>query len=494
MLMPASAEFVSLCQSQVLLLTQGLGAALSIVYLTEELTEVADAKLVPLVVYPEAIATWQEDRILSLLKGGQRSLKPSESISDTPALVRLPVSSEPPELHPFRVAEQALLRQHQMVLPLVHEEMVMGLLVTARADRPWTEAEQTQIQQIVATLAIACVLDQRAQWLAQDLRQQRILREQRRDTMDDLLHQFRNPLTALRTFGKLLMKRLQPADANHSVAEGIVRESDRLQDLLKQLDVAADLAQPNLLPMMHAPEAIVDWETQQENQAAFHDGTLASSATPSPLALPPSNTHFLTGAELKLEAHQIADILDPLLESASAIAQDRQLGLQAHLPSHLPAVQTDAKALCEVLSNLIDNAMKYTPTGGMIWIEVMAGAVAERMRRIQGLPPNALPLKQAIVIADTGPGIPPEDLGRLFERHYRGVQAATEIPGTGLGLAIARDLIQAMQGDIQIFSPATTCGLLPTDYSDTSTATPGTAAIVWLPELITPSLEPLNLA
>jgi signal transduction histidine kinase len=83
---------------------------------------------------------------------------------------------------------------------------------------------------------------------------------------------------------------------------------------------------------------------------------------------------------------------------------------------------------------------------------------------------------QAIVIADTGAGIPPQDLPRLFERHYRGVQAQTTIPGSGLGLAIARELLHAMQADIEIFSPAPTCGLLPADYPVT-----GTAVVVWLP-------------
>ncbi|NJR39219.1 MAG: GAF domain-containing sensor histidine kinase [Leptolyngbyaceae cyanobacterium CSU_1_4] len=431
MLMPASAEFVALCQAQVTLLTQ-MGAALSIVYLTEELTEVADAKLVPVVAYPEAIVTWDKDQILSLLSRRQRQSKPrllaAKTSANHPAsLTVLPVSRSTASPLPLQAAEQALLRQQQLILPLIHEDTVMGLLVTARSDRAWSEAEQTQLKQVAETLAVACVLDQRSQWMAEDLHQQQMLWEQRQDLFDDLLHQFRNPLTALRTFGKLLMRRLQPEDTNHPVADGIVRESDRLQDLLKQLDIAADLNDLKLLPVQPASVAL----------------------------LPES----LTGSACCLDRHALIEVLEPLLESADAIAQDRQLTLQSKIPVSLPPVQTDVKMLREVLSNLIDNALKYTPAGGGVWVQ------AEDQGK-----------KQAIVIADTGAGIPPQDLPRLFERHYRGVQAQTAIPGSGLGLAIARELLHAMQADLEIFSPAPTCGLLPPDYPAT-----GTAVVVWLP-------------
>jgi signal transduction histidine kinase len=447
MLMPASAEFVDLCQAQVALLTQTLGAALSIVYLTEELTEVADAKLVPVVAYPDTIATWGKDRILALLSRGQQR-PPSRLLPApaNPAALAVRAASQIPQGSPYsgssslplQAAEQALLRQQQIILPLIHEEMVMGILVTARSDRAWSEAEQTQIKQIADTLAVACVLDQRSQWMARDLHQQEMLWEQRQDLFDDLLHQFRNPLTALRTFGKLLMRRLQPEDTNRPVADSIVRESDRLEDLLKQLDIAADFDNLKPLPAQNSVPLL------PESRSRSASGAVSPES--------------ITGA-FQLSPHAITEVLEPLLESATAIAQDRQLTLQSKVPPVLPPVQTDLKMLREVLSNLIDNALKYTPAGGGIWVQV-----SEQGKR------------QAIVIADTGAGIPPQDLPRLFERHYRGIQAETAIPGSGLGLAIARELLHAMQSDIQIFSPAPTCGLLPADYPAT-----GTAAVVWLP-------------
>jgi len=491
MLMPASSEFIALCRSQVALLTNGLGAVLSIIYLTEELTDATDTKLVPIVAYPEVVSHWQEEQIFSLLfqasvqdpiQDPSRILPSSQSPSvnsaetATASATLFSSTNESETDHqPLEIVEKALLQQQQVVLPLMHQDVVMGLLVTARADRAWNESEQTQIEQIADTLAIACLLDQRAQWLSQDLRQQHLLREQKHDLFDNLLHQFRNPLTALRTFGKLLVKRLQPGDANRSVAEGIVRESDRLQELLQQFDAAVDLDEIGLRRLLSAAE---ESERHEVGVGESSDSPDRQSVTsfmteqpPLPAAAPPllPSANRLVGS-LAISPHSIAEVLEPLLETATAIAQDRQLTLVTEIPSDLPLVQIDARALREVLNNLLDNALKYTPQGGQITVEVRSQPFPDRLHL------------QAIIIADTGPGIPSQDLAHLFERHYRGVQAATDIPGTGLGLAIARELVQQMQGDIQIFSPAQTSGLLQHPADAFTPASPGTAVVVWLPE------------
>jgi signal transduction histidine kinase len=474
MLLSASPEFVEVCQAQVALLSQSLGASLSIVYLTEELTEVANAKLVPIVAYPEAVKGWGEEQILALLLHGRNKdrTKPALMTSEKPTNVQrgtvavLPDSVLPSDAavpDPSQAAEQALMRQQQLITPLIHEDMVMGLLITARADRDWTEQEQGQIKKVAETLAIACILDQRSQWLAQDIQYRDALQGIKRDNFDNLIHQFRNPLTALRTFGKLLIKRLQPGEANRDVVESIVRESDRLQELLKQLDAAID-EEPRLLPAADT----------------------ASGAATVPLSTVPllPGTNVLTGAPLKLERHPIRAVLAPLLVSAEAIAQDRNLTLNVNLCESLPTVQMDVQALGEVLSNLIDNALKYTPAGGSIWVQTQNEPSAQA--KAEGTLP-----RQMIAIWDSGPGIPATDLAHLFERHYRGVQAQTEIPGTGLGLAIARDLVIQMQGDIHVFSPAATClsHLLKVESEMMTRSvqtqlfnfpSPGTAVVIWL--------------
>ncbi len=446
MLMSASSDFLALCREQIALLTQGLGATLSIVYLTQELVETpsGEAKLIPVVIYPETALLppgeeTAEATAYKQLQVGNVFILPNQQRRLLTAGSESPTSSQESEASQPHLKEEYLFSGNQIVLPLVYEGVMMGLLVTGRQDRTWNEQEESQIQRIAQTLAIACILDQRRAWFEHELHEQQILQEKQRDLLDNLLHQFRNPLTALRTFGKLLLKRLSPGDANRDVATSIVRESDRLQELLQQFDQVIDLTEADLAPL-HLP-----------GHEVFVEATIQKDANP-PLLLP--------GTGDKAVDCSLADILEPLLISAKAIAQERKLKLITEIQQNLPLVRANIKALQEVLTNIIDNALKYTPTGGKILIQA-----GQKKSNFQG-----------IVISDNGPGIPPEDLEHLGERHYRGVQAQTEIPGTGLGLAIAKQLIEQMQGEIEVFSPAINSKL-------TSPDTPGTTFIIWLPEV-----------
>lgn len=441
--MPASAEFISLCRSQVALLTQGMGAALSVVYLTERLIEeeTAQDKLIPVVAYPET-AVRREGLELSsaaLPVATERSQLPQRQ-AEIAAKETISLPEPLPELsldaNAAAAADSALVQSQQIVLPLLSEGALIGLLVTSREDRAWNERERYEIERIAQTLTLARLLDRRRERSEQKLSQQRQLQAQQRELLDNLLHQFRNPLTALRTFGKLLLKRLLPGDANRAVADNIVRESDRLQELLQQFDRAIEMTEEDLETTKSLPPA-----------------TEARSAIPvlnAPLSLLPDREGTQS------EICTVEGVLKPLLASAWAIAQERNLDLQADLPPNLPAVRAQPRELREVLSNLLDNAIKYTPPGGKIYVQ--AGLERDNF--------------QGIAISDTGVGIPPQDLERIFDRHYRGRQADSDIPGTGLGLAIAKALIEQMRGTIEVFSPAL--------WHPTPESSGGTTFIVWL--------------
>jgi signal transduction histidine kinase len=434
----ASPEFIALCKSQTFLVNQGLGAIWSAVYLTKEFADERQKQLIPLVSNPQSSNFLQHNVPVSRLpevfleKEFPISL-PSVNSGDG----RMDSSHSKARKRTKKDNSQEIRRiSKQIVLPLVYEETVMGFLIAIREDRQWEERELKQIEHIAKTLAIACCLDRKQLWYRQQLNDRESLTTIEHDRLDNFIHQLRNPITALRTFSKLLLKRIAPGDRERSIAQSMLRESDRISELIQQFT-------DNLEPIDAEIKAIED-------------------NTPS-LALPEAqksttSNFLLPSNSLGQEYLSVVEILTPLLESFEAIASEKQIELSDRLPANLPLVRANAKALREVLSNLIDNAIKYTPSKGKV--EIIAG--------IEGCDSNVN--YQGISISDAGYGIPSEDQKHLFERHYRGVQAEGDIPGTGLGLAIAKELIEKMEGKIELISP--------NHFQNASLL--GTTFIVWL--------------
>jgi two-component system phosphate regulon sensor histidine kinase PhoR len=109
----------------------------------------------------------------------------------------------------------------------------------------------------------------------------------------------------------------------------------------------------------------------------------------------------------------------------------------------LPPVAGDEGRLAQVLSNLLDNAIKYTPAGGTITV---SAALAPSPRTSER-PATAIDLS----VADTGIGIPEQDRPRVFERFYRVDKARSrELGGTGLGLAIVKHIVEGHGGHVWV--------------------------------------------
>lgn len=412
-----SQDFVTLCQSQVTLLTQGLKADWSAIYLAQESEAGQQTDLIPLVFYPTKEDIWSSKNLNSLALPNS-----SEPLNKLPRLLLGKSSTVDPN------GEQAILDSsrrfsqdpYRLVLPLIHTEIMVGLLVTERKNCPWQPEELTQVETIAKTLAIAGLLDRRQNWYQEQLRQQQGLKVQERDRLDDLFHQLRNPLTALRIFSKLLLKRLKSDEKSRSIVDSIIRESDHLQELIQAFEGDQDTV------------------------------TLNAKASLSCASLPSATSRTLSPVNIK-------DVLDPLLISIKSIAQEKQIDLKADIPRDLPSVYANSQALREVLNNLIDNAIKYTPKGGQVRVELGLISIIDQKTY------------QGILIEDTGYGIPLEDQAHIFDRHYRGIQAEGDISGTGLGLAIVKDLVNQMEGIIEVFSPIN------------AKQKKGTRFMVWLP-------------
>ncbi|MGD1714264.1 GAF domain-containing sensor histidine kinase [Dapis sp. BLCC M172] len=469
MLMPTSTEFIGLCRSQIALVSSW-GASLSIVYLTEKLVEGGEAKLIPIIADPEIP---QDGEVNSVLKVTSEI----QTLENLPKLSAAPltIGKNSPILEASNGTKESNTgweknypwQQRQIVLPLIHDGVVMGLLVTAREDRPWNQKEKTQIQQVAHTIAIACILDQRSEWLKRQFQQQQQLQSEQFDTMHNILHQLKSPLTALRTFGKLLLKRFLPEDKNWNIANSILRESDRLRELIEQIDKTVDVGEDIL--SIPAESEYLQSTTKNEDIEEIIDAHQEANQKTLPLRL-------LPGANF-LESVSVQQVLEPLLVSAKAIADESNIDLQVDVPKNLPIVQANYKALREVLSNIIDNALKYTPKEGNIYIKL--ATLSPQPNHPQSINSETETML-AIAISDTGYGIPSQDLEHLFERNYRGEKAKTNIPGTGLGLVIARNLIDEMQGKIQVYSPVDTQWLPSYLKEQYLVINRGTTVVLWL--------------
>ncbi len=136
-------------------------------------------------------------------------------------------------------------------------------------------------------------------------------------------------------------------------------------------------------------------------------------------------------AGLKLERRRVpvADVVRDTLDVLGAQFDAAEIELAAELDERA-VVSGDAARLGQVARNLVGNALKFTPAGGRV--EVALAAVGDRVR---------------LTVADSGPGIPSDELEHVFERFWRG-RGAREMSGSGVGLAVVDELVRAHGGTV----------------------------------------------
>ncbi|MBI3999387.1 MAG: hybrid sensor histidine kinase/response regulator, partial [Candidatus Omnitrophica bacterium] len=136
---------------------------------------------------------------------------------------------------------------------------------------------------------------------------------------------------------------------------------------------------------------------------------------------------------LHIEPSDIQVLIDEVLGSLKSLAEKKQVKFDFHPTQGFPKVPCDAERMVQVLTNLVGNAIKFTPEGGTVSI------------RAEMTPQS----RAQVVVSDTGIGIAKEDLGRIFER-FEQVKGADSkgVKGTGLGLSICKELVRLHGGDV----------------------------------------------
>jgi two-component system phosphate regulon sensor histidine kinase PhoR len=142
------------------------------------------------------------------------------------------------------------------------------------------------------------------------------------------------------------------------------------------------------------------------------------------------------GFELKIEPFSFKELAEEVVSSLKRSAEKKSQNLEIKITSGDQKVMGDRYRIGQALTNLVDNAIKYTPEKGSIRIETR-----DRGEKVE------------IAVIDNGTGIPPQDLSRIFERFYTVDKGRSrELGGTGLGLSIVRHIVEAHGGTVKVQS------------------------------------------
>ncbi len=140
--------------------------------------------------------------------------------------------------------------------------------------------------------------------------------------------------------------------------------------------------------------------------------------------------------ELEIRRLSVSQFVESCIETTQRSAAEKGLRISVNVRETVPDIAADRRLLAEVLQNLLDNAIQYTPRGGQIMVSASADGG-----------------EVTFTVLDTGIGIPRADQARIFERFYRvDVARSREVGGTGLGLSIAKHLVEAHGGRIWVES------------------------------------------
>jgi two-component system phosphate regulon sensor histidine kinase PhoR len=320
--------------------------------------------------------------------------------------------------HNIRFANQALTQMLDVQAEAIQGHAIITLLRDYQADAlikaaiESGEMQSTTLQPALSsqTLNITCYPlpepdDFSAVVLLRDMTQLALLERARREMVANVSHELRTPLASI----KLLVETLQgepPPDVAQRMLGNIGFEIESMTHLVDELRELSQIESGRMV--------------------------------------------------MTLRADDVGAIVERTAERLRAQAERRQLKLCTELHQPLPLALLDDERIGQVLLNLINNALKFTPAGGSVTIAARAVQIENEVqttRLARELQQSGLEQAVLVSVIDTGIGIPTQELTRVFERFYKVDRARTRNSGgTGLGLAIAKHLVERHGGRIWVES------------------------------------------
>lgn len=234
-----------------------------------------------------------------------------------------------------------------------------------------------------------------------DLTRARQMEISQREFVSNVSHELRNPLASV----KALVETLE---------DGAVEQQKMARDLLRRIHQDVDR-------MDHLVNDLLELSRLESGQLS-----------------------------LRLVPLDLAPVLEDIRAHFQPAARDRWITLEVSLPPDLPPVLADEDRVRQVLINLVENSLKFTPERGCIALSARHNVLPSPASNIAPAAVDAAEGKMGLVeilVEDTGAGISPEDLAHIFERFYKS-DRSRHAGGTGLGLAIVKQIVEAHQGEV----------------------------------------------
>mmetsp|Transcript_4656 Transcript_4656/g.6745 ORF Transcript_4656/g.6745 Transcript_4656/m.6745 type:complete len:575 (+) Transcript_4656:63-1787(+) len=481
--------FTSLAQSQMELLATSVSRIKSVyLYLPQENSETGRLEFLPAIIHPHSERVF----IARDANSGEAPVLP-QTLSQLPGFQHaeslLPdypmISSNSPGVGTVEeIMCDPASKNSALSVPLLQGIQTVGVLLIwskLTISVHWSVEEKEQISRAAQSLSLALSMDRERNILQ---KQSEVLKTQ----LSDALHQIKNPVQALRTYGKLLQQRLADTDNQQmkgnspqllELAKHLMVQSDRVVDLLSPFDtIVASLPaakkplalNPYRAPASSQQTALIQIDKEQKPKMEkkydntdlvtgnngtieFSNGTIEFTSTRnfddiddirdktmgSNIQSDREEKHSVITSGETLDMGFVSDVLSPILEAGKAIAFEKGIDFQLSVSEDLPGVWLRPKALQEAVANLLDNALKYVVLGHSSNPSIRV-VIDELPTPEQGV---------SVRISDNGPGVPPIEKEKIFARGYRGERTST-IDGTGIGLDITRSMVSSMGGNINL--------------------------------------------
>eukprot|EP00533_Pseudo-nitzschia_delicatissima_P008320 CAMPEP_0116100992 /NCGR_PEP_ID=MMETSP0327-20121206/12573_1 /TAXON_ID=44447 /ORGANISM="Pseudo-nitzschia delicatissima, Strain B596" /LENGTH=655 /DNA_ID=CAMNT_0003592925 /DNA_START=116 /DNA_END=2083 /DNA_ORIENTATION=- len=524
-----SDNFRKMAQSQLELLANSLtridnpsvGKVQSmILYLPQENSYSGQLEFTPAILYPDP--STERVFIASDAASGQaptlpKSLSKLPGFSSAPDLLpgypMLPSATEPG----VGVVEEVLcdirFKTCALSVPLLSGSQTVGVLLVsptapleddANGDNTWTSRDKQQVSLAAQSLSMALNMDNERNVLSE---QNTIFKE----NLSDSLHQMKNPIQALRTYGKILQRQI--VETNNDVggtaqllelAERLMVQSDRVVDMLGPMDSLVESLDSQIM----LPPAVTNGESKQSmvlwndrSQPSRNSSSGSSSTTneqtnnsrsalsrrrqtvapeapqyvnttieedqdfqssPPPASAPakgPPTLQATVIGDFETEMVFITDVLDPVFDTFQAIASEQGIDFEVLVDDvdDLPGVFVAPKSFQEATSNVLDNALKYAilPKEGSPFTRNPSPGVRVRIfpnDYCQSSKSNQRTPGVTVLVEDNGPGVADDDRHLIFERGFRSDKTASEVEGRGIGLDISKALMARMGGYLGLAS------------------------------------------